>query len=364
MPPHAGGLELVVQNLVDGLRERNNDVRWLASADPLPPGTNGHLIRVPAFKRMEDLLHVPLPFWGPSGYAQLASQVRWADVVHAHDCLYPCSAAALLLARRYSKPFVLTQHIASVPYGMPLDLVQAVAYRTLGRAVIEGASRVVAYSEHVPPYFRALGMRQPIQIVPLGFDARFQPSVRARALELRRKFGVPSDGPIVLFVGRLVPKKGVADVVAAQRELARRGYTLVVAGDGALAPLIDGVPGVVHLRSIKYAEMHELYGMGDVLFLPSRGEGLPLTLQEALLCGLPAVVSQDPSYTENVANAPGVALREGGPNWVQAIVDAIERPVAAAEIAAWAASHFGRGPFLDGYERVYRELLGAQSAHG
>lgn len=358
MPPHAGGLELVVQNLVEGLRERDHEVRWLASADPLPPGTDGHLIRVAAFKRMEELLHVPLPFWGAAGYRELAAQIRWAEVVHAHDCLYPSSAAALLLARRFGKPFVLTQHIATVPYGMPLDAIQALAYRTLGRAIIEGASRVVAYSAHVPPYFRSLGVRKPIQIVPLGFDDRFHASVRDQRDALRQKFRIGTEGPVVLFAGRLVPKKGVADVVAAQRVLAQRGYKLVVAGDGALAHLLESTPNIVHIKSVRYAEMHELYGLADVLFLPSRGEGLPLTLQEALLCGLPAVVSQDPSYTENVATAPGVALREGVASWVDAVVDAVERPVSPLMIAQWASAHFGRALFLDGYETVYREQLG------
>lgn len=357
MPPHPGGLELVVQNLVQGLAERRHDVRWIASAAPLPPGADGPLIRVPAFKAMEDLLHVPLPIWGSAGYRALSRECQWSDIVHAHDCLYPSSAAALLLARRHGKPFILTQHIGSVPYAKPLDLIQSVAYRTLGRAVLEGADKVVAYSAHVPPYFRSLGVQQPIDLIPLGFDARFQPGVREQKRAWREKYHIQSDGPVALFVGRLVPKKGVADVIAAQYALAKRGYTLVVAGDGALAHLVDGAPGTIHLKNVRYADMHELYGAADVLFLPSRGEGLPLTLQEALLCGLPAVVSEDPSYTENVANAPGVALCEGVDAWASAIVRAVEQPVPALEIADWATRHFGRSLFLDGYEAAYSALV-------
>ncbi len=357
MPPHSGGLELVVHNLVAGLQERAHDVRWIASADPLPPGTDGHLIRVSAFKKMEELLHVPVPVWGSSGYRELAKQCAWADVVHAHDCLYPSSAVALLFARMYRKPFVLTQHIAKVPYGMPLDLVQALAYQTLGRALLEGADRVIAYSAHVPQHFASLGVKRPIELVPLGFDDRFHPAVREGRLHWREKYGIGTEGPVILFVGRLVPKKGVADVVAAQRVLAERGYTLVVAGDGALAHLVDGSPRTVRLKNVRYSEMHELYGLADVLFLPSRGEGLPLTLQEALLSGLPAVVSRDPSYVENVADAAGVLLREGVSAWVDAVVQSIETPVAASVIAQWASDHFGRALFIDGYEAAYRELL-------
>jgi glycosyltransferase involved in cell wall biosynthesis len=357
MPPHPGGLELVVHNLVDGLRERGHDVRWIASSAPLPAGVEGHLIRVAAFKRLEDLLHVPLPLWGMAGHRALRKQCAWAEVVHVHDCLYPSSLAALLIAKQLGKPVVVTQHIATVPYPFPLDVVLAGAYRTLGRVVLESASRVVAYSAHVPPYFRGLGIERPIQLVPLGFEARFSPELRARRREWRRKYGVTTDGPVILFVGRLVPKKGVADVVAVQARLASRGYTLVAAGDGALAPLVDAAPNTIRLPSVDYAQMHEVYGLADVLFLPSRGEGLPLTLQEALLSGLPAVVSEDPSYTANVAGAPGVALCEGIDAWQVALQRAVEWPEEPHAMAAWAHRRFGRTSFLAGYEDVYRDVL-------
>jgi glycosyltransferase involved in cell wall biosynthesis len=357
MPPHPGGLELVVQLLVEGLRERGHDVRWMASAAPQPPGIEGHLIRVAAFKKLEELLHVPLPFWGVAGHLELRRQCAWADVVHVHDCLYPSSAAAVLIAKRLRKPVVVTQHIAMVPYRFPLELVLAGAYRTLGRFVLESASRVVAYTAHVPPFFRLIGVREPIQLIRLGFDARFSPEVRARRAELREKYGVNAARPVVLFVGRLVPKKGVADVVAVQARLAERGYTLVVAGDGALARAVDAAPETMRFKHVRYEEMHEFYGLADVLFLPSRGEGLPLTLQEALLCGLPAVVSEDPSYTANLQGAPGVAMCEGASAWEAAVVRAVEQAEPPDVISTWARRHFGRAEFLDGYETVYREVL-------
>jgi glycosyltransferase involved in cell wall biosynthesis len=306
---------------------------------------------------MEELLHVPLPIWGLSGYRALARQCAWADVVHAHDCLYPSSAAALLFAWSVGKPLLLTQHIGSVPYGAALNMVQELAYRSMGRAVLEGATKVVAYSAHVPQYFRGLGVNRPIELVPLGFDDRFQPGVRSQRSRWREKFGVPADGPVVLFVGRLVPKKGVADIVAAHRALAQRGYTLVVAGNGALSHLLEKLPRVVHIPSVSYIDMHEVYGLADVLFLPSRGEGLPLTLQEALLCGLPAVVSRDPSYVENVSGAPGVAMCEGHDAWIAALHRAVEAPALPEQIAGWASVHFARSSFLDGYDAIYREIL-------
>jgi glycosyltransferase involved in cell wall biosynthesis len=357
MPPHAGGLELMVQNLTSGLAARGHTLRWLASADPLPPGVTGHLERVAAWKQLEELLHVPLPVWTPGGYAVLLRASGWADVVHVHDCLYPSSMIAAAAARVRGRPLVVTQHIGAVPYGSLLDTVQRVAYQSLGRAVLEAASAVVVYSKHVPPYFASLGVRRPFELIPLGFDARFAPADAEERLALRRAWGLPEEGPLVLFAGRLVPKKGVRHVVDVQRALAAEGVTLVVAGDGALAPLLADLPGLVHIPATPYERMHELYRLADLLLLPSVGEGLPLTLQEAMLCGLPAVVSRDPSYVENLGDAPGVSMVEPGPQLVATVRARLAAPVDRRGIAGYAAERWGEGPFVTAYEALYRRLL-------
>ncbi len=354
MPPHPGGLELMVQNLTDGLRARGHEVRWIASAAPLPPGVDGHLERIAAWKRLEDALHVPVPLWTPAGYAALVRATAWADVVHLHDCLYPSSMVGALAARVRRKPLVVTQHIATVPYNAVLDRVQSLAYHTVGRAVLEAASAVAVVSKHVPEYFHAIGVKRSFELIPSGFEPRFAPATEEERRTLRRAWSLPEDAPIVLFAGRLVPKKGVQHVVDTQRALSREGVTLVVVGDGALAHLLAGVPSLVHLSAVPYARMHELYRLADVLLLPSVGEGLPLTLQESMLCGTPAVVSRDPSYLRNVADAPGVQMVEVGPRLVDATRDALKRPADRARVAQYAAARWGLAPFIEGYERLYR----------
>lgn len=357
MPPHPGGLELAVQNLVAGLRDREHEVRWIASAVPMNPGTDGHLIRVAAWQRLEHLIHVPLPFWGPSGYKELLQQIRWADVVHTHDCLYPSSVAAVLLAQSLGKPVVITQHIGMVPYGPMLSAILQAAYRSIGRSVLEIADRVVSYSSHVPAFFQTLGVRRAFDLIPLGFDERFRPLTPVMRQQLRVAYGLGAASKIVLFAGRLVPKKGIDQVIEVQRTLAREGVHLLVAGDGALAPRLATLPNTTHLRVVPYARMHELYALADALLLPSHGEGLALTVQEALLTGLPSVVSRDPSFTANLHGAPGVWMSEPGEALIAATRSALSQPDARESIASWARARWGKEAFVGGYERVYMEVL-------
>jgi glycosyltransferase involved in cell wall biosynthesis len=356
MPPHPGGLELVVDNLTRGLIELGHSVRWLASAEPLPAGWRGHQIRVAAWNALEDRYGVPLPIWGPAGHAQLVRQCRWADVVHVHDCLYPSSAAAVLVAKACGRPVVMTQHIAAVPYGSALfNRVQATAYRTLGKALLASVDRVVTYSRHVPDYFARIGVGRPFELIPLGFDARFRMPSDDERRQLRIAWQVPAPAKAMLFAGRLVGKKGIKEVAEVHRALAPEGLLLLVAGSGPLAGCLHGIPQVRHVQQVPYERMHELYGLADVLLLPSHGEGLPLTLQEAMLCGTPAVVSTDPSYVANLRDAPGVWMAEGVPQLAAAVRTALATPPARATVAKWAHDTWGRPRFIREYERVLRE---------
>lgn len=359
MPPHPGGLELVVENLTRGLLERGHDVRWLASAEPLAPGREGALIRVPALNAFERRFSVPLPLWGARAHAELLRHCRWAEVVHVHDCLYPSSASAVLIAKTLRKPVVLTQHIATVPYSVAvLNHAQAIAYRTLGRALISAAERVVTYSRHVPEYFASLGIAKQFELIPLGFDPRFRAHADVVRREWRHAWRLPEQAKIVLFAGRLVAKKGIQLVVEVQRILAREGVRLVVAGSGPLVDCLREVPALHHLDQVPYERMHEIYSVADVLLLPSRGEGLPLTVQEAMLCGTPAVVSRDPSYVANLSGVRGLQMADSVSELASAVRAALAAPGERDRLAAWASQVWGHSRFVQGYESVLRESIG------
>ncbi|MCE9667368.1 glycosyltransferase family 4 protein [Myxococcus stipitatus] len=357
MPPHPGGIEVMVDTLFQGLRRRGHDVRWIAASTPEAPGVLGPLVRVPAWNWLERNLHVPMPLWTAEGVRQLHEQVRWADVVHVHDCLYFSSSVATALSRVRRKPLLVTQHVGQVPYGGVLDWVQEAAYRTLGRTLLQSASEVVTYSPHVVDYFQKVGVKAPLRIIPLGFEPRFQPITEAERRAARRDWGLPEDTPLVLFAARLVPKKGVRHVADVQRKLAEDGVSLLVAGEGPLENLVEGLPRTFHLRQVDHSRMHLLYACADVLLLPSRGEGLPLTLQEGMLTGLPAVVSTDPSFVANVSQAPGVSLVEGTESWARAVREALAAPPPRQVIADWARERWGLERFISDYERTLESLV-------
>jgi glycosyltransferase involved in cell wall biosynthesis len=363
MPPHVGGIERVAESLVDGLRSRGHDARWVSSAVPARPGREQHRIRVRAINVLEERVGVPYPLWSPTSAKTIGEEVRRADVVHVHDCLYMGSALAAMTCRRSGTPLVITQHVGYVPFGRVLDQIQRLAYLTLGRAVLGSASAVVSYSAHVEEHFTSLGIHARYRKIPNAIDTRrFRPCLPEQKAEFRATWGVPADAKVILFVGRLVAKKGFAQVVEVQRRLAAENTVLVVAGDGNLAAEMAKAPGILHLPNerVPHHAMPQIYGLADRIFLPSRGEGLPLSIQEALCCGLPAVVSDDPAYLQNVGDQPGVTLTSSVDDAERTLRSALADPLPAAERARIAeASHrrWGGEQVLDAHEALYRELI-------
>ena len=135
--------------------------------------------------------------------------------------------------------------------------------------------------------------------VPVGNGrdpARFRPDPDARA-RVRRALGVPDEVVVVVIVSRLVRHKGYPELLAAMRDVP--GAELWVVGErlpsdhGAdLEPLFAGSGLGSRLRRLGYrADVADVLAAADIFTLPSHFEGLPMSVIEAMLTGLPVVAT-------------------------------------------------------------------------
>jgi D-inositol-3-phosphate glycosyltransferase len=363
MPPHQGGIEHVAEVLFSGYAEAGIDVRWIASRVPAAaPAREARRIRVRCWNGPERRLGVPVPIWSAEGWRELARLARWADALHVHDCLYPSSAVAVALGRRAGKPVLLSQHVGVVHYASPvLNWLQRGAYATLGRATLRAASRVVFATPAAARYVAALLHIHPERTcaIPNGVDTtRFRPASSAERRTARESLGLPLDRPIVLFAGRLVAKKGIDLVLGVSDHLP--GTHFLIVGDGPMQPLLrKRRDNVSWIPAVSPERMPDCYGACDCVLLPSRDEGLPLVVQEAMASGRPAVISEDEAYAADLLRA-GVCA--GAPRAEEPLTGQVRRLIEgeAREMGprarAYAEAHWERKTMVDRYVRVLEHM--------
>ena len=356
MPPHMGGIERVAEGLFTGYRQHGHETRWIASRAPAEaPATEDGRMRVPCWNGPERRLGVPVPIWGAQGWRAVRELARWADALHVHDCLYPGSVAAVLARRRGGAPVLLSQHVGLVRYQRRLlNAIQRLAYATLGRWVLRRVDLLVLATAGAEAFVPTLLAPLPssARVIANGIDtARFAPTDADGRRRARAALDVAADRPLVLFVGRLVEKKGLPLALETLRAVPEA--RLLVVGDGALAPLLaDAGPRTSWRRAVEPAQMPLCYQAADCLLLPSQGEGLPVVVQEAMACALPVVAPADEPYVGPLA-AAGVCL--AAPREPAALAAGVTAALGAAGRAlgararAYACERWGAEAMTAGY---------------
>ncbi len=298
-PPHYGGIETAVGNLARWLARSGHTVRWLAShvggkAREQHPGVE--IVRVAAWNPLERHA-VPYPLFSPRLIPEAAQLVRWADVVHGHGFLYQSTLLALAMAHRRGLPTVLTEHAGFVHYSRPIwNHLQRIAIHVLGRLAVALADAIIVHGTRTEKLIRQLaGPSKAIHHIPIGVDTEvFRPAAPREKSGLRYALGW-DERPRALFVGRLVPRKGIEILLRALDP----SYELVLCGRGDL-PLPDR-DGLRIYRSPDDLTLLKIYQASDLFVLLSHSEGaFPLAAQQALACGLPVIALYDPLYDSYV----------------------------------------------------------------
>jgi glycosyltransferase involved in cell wall biosynthesis len=173
--------------------------------------------------------------------------------------------AAWYGARQAGRPFVLWASL----WRHPLTLAHLTSF-TFMRRVYRRADAVLTYGEHVSRYVtRYRGSDRNVLVAPQAVEADlFGRAVsRPEIAAWRRDSGLPPEGPLVLYVGRLVPEKGVGVLVSAWRELAAEGATLCLAGEGPMGGADE--PGLKYLGHVEREVLPVAYAAADLVVVPS-----------------------------------------------------------------------------------------------
>jgi glycosyltransferase involved in cell wall biosynthesis len=172
------------------------------------------------------------------------------------------------------------------------------------------------------------------------------PATRSAA---RQRLGVPSTAPVVVgAVGRLAYQKAPEDFVTALTRLRRPDVVGVWVGSGPLAAKVAGLaaralPDARVVLAGERADVREILPAFDVFALPSRFEGLPVAILEAMACGVPVVATAVNSVPDVVVpGRTGLLVPPRRPEFLAAaIAHLLEHPVEAARLAAAGRASLG-----------------------
>ena len=218
--------------------------------------------------------------------------------------------------------------------------------RPLLARVLRRARRVISAGDYAAAE-AARAAERPLDVVtvPPGVDVnRFVPLDAGQRRVVRSRFGLPTDGPLVVSVSRLVPRKGFDTLIraAARLRTAHPGLTVAIAGSGRDEARLrrlatESGASVAFLGRVPDEDLSSLYGTADVFAMLCRSrwggleqEGFGIVFLEAAACAVPQVAGASGGAAEAVVDGE-TGLVIDPPEDVQAVADAIDSLLADPE---------------------------------
>ena len=262
--------------------------------EPILPGGDVHIHRIEERTRLQRTLRSPMGF-----YRRLWSVVEAADpdLIHDHGAWLPSNVVAAWVARRANVPLVVASRGMVTEWSLSHQArKKQAAWHLYQKHVFRQASLFHATAPAEVEDLRALGMTQPIAVVPNGVE-----------IPDALPDGPPTNGKRALFLSRLHPKKGLPMLLDAWADLRPEGWTLELVGpseNGHRAELeaqaselgLDGE--VVFSGPVDDADKWHKYAAADLFVLPTHSENFGIVVAEALAAGVPVLTTTGTPWQE------------------------------------------------------------------
>jgi glycosyltransferase involved in cell wall biosynthesis len=303
-----------------------------------------------------------VPFLLAALWWNLKRHGRDYDLVHAHWIIPQGIVTSFA-----GVPYVITAH------GSDATSLNTGVIKELKAQALRRARSVAAVSTYLADVLAALEPSVDAAVLPMGVDTQtFYPSLRDSAVDAGSLGTAGVSGLTVVFVGRLVDIKGVRYLIDAMRSVDAR---LTIVGDGpqeaALRAQAANMDTVTFLGRQQHQQVATILASADVFVAPSilnnqgGGEGLGLTIVEAMACGLPVIATRTGGITDLIADGVNGYLVE--PKDSTAIADKLTALLGDATLRAAfgaearrAAERFSYAAVADRYTRFFQQAIAGE----
>lgn len=311
-------------------------------------------VSVEVFSLEDDLTHEDLPGWHPlpvrtfrtvgprlvcySPHLVPALENAGLDLIHAHGAwMYP-SLASLRWSRAAAKPYLVSCHGLLDPWALRQStLKKRVAGWLFEDRHLHGARCLHAVSEAEARAYRDYGLRNPICVIPNGIELPQGP--RPNPPTWRRQ--LPGDVKVLLYMGRLHPKKGLANLLngwhllRSEKKAFLNDWHLVIAGWSQLnyeRHLQDLSRELMLQNSVHFIgpqfgpDKRATYSWADAFILPSLSEGLPIAVLEAWSYALPVLMTSFCNLPEGPKHSAALEIGVDPPSIRAGILALLKAP--------------------------------------
>jgi glycosyltransferase involved in cell wall biosynthesis len=287
------------------------------------------------------------------------------DIIHSADTWYPYTYQAV----KTGKPTIVTEW-ENIPYNH-----EERPYSKIKKYNHEHVTHFIAITEKAKKLLIIEGAKpQKITVIPAGLDCdSFKPQTRNQ--QMIDQLGISKSDIKVLFVGRLVPEKGIFDLINAFSTLRTQNVELLVVGSGnqETTQEVYNQAAELHIRvkflgNVKYSDMPQIHNIADIFCLPSTktkfwAEQFGYSLVEAMACGKPVVSTFSGSIPEIVKDRrTGILVEPHNPN---ALASALEELCSDRQLREgyginarkWVLEKFEANKVAGQIAEVYRKVL-------
>lgn len=303
--------------------------------------------------------YLQMPFFIFSMFLRLVKEIKSVDVIFAQWAL--AGLVAVAVSTVYKKPVILTTRGADVNMAIKNYL-----YKKILTLVLSKCKFITSNNEDLINKINSLGIKK-TTVIRNGVDTeKFCPRNKK---ELRKKFGLPTDKKIILFVGWLIPRKGVNYLINAIPDVVKenKDVLFLILGEGPMRNELELLISELNIGlfvrfvgSKKPEEVPYWLSASDILVLPSLAEGMPNVVLEAMASEVPVVatrVSGTPELVKDGVNGYLIAP-ESSEEIADKLNKILAKPKAMKELGKnGRASLIEKGLTWDTSAKKYLELV-------
>jgi L-malate glycosyltransferase len=309
-PPHIGGISSYLSFLSKELIKRGDKVYVLTYPHKDVKDFEGIPVETAFTINIKGLRGILFSIFATFKLIKMVKKYD-IDLIHAHYILPP-GLISVIVGKILKKKTAITIHGSDI-----MILASNPILRYIIRFILKNSDDIFVVSNALKYEVLKLGITQIKNKITVTWNIvdvdKFRPGKKSN---FKREIGINSEKPVILFVGNLVPQKGVEYLIKSKKFL-KTDAEIVIVGNGPLYPKLKGMVEYEGIKGVTFTgarnDIYNVMPAADVVVLPSISESFGIVLLEAMASGKPVVGTDVGGIPEVINENFGIIVKPRKP---------------------------------------------------